>query len=110
MYSSEADLEWSNGLEYGKSQPHNYVKSNQQRDVYMVSNAENKICQSVKYQNKQVQVTLEFPEQSDQKAEQEFVSRLKTMYLENIKIGAMQKENLALSSSPIKEKEENNNE
>ena len=110
MYKNEPNVEQTNGFEYKKSKPHNYVKSNQQRDVYMVSNAENKICQSVKYQNKQVQVTLEFPEQSDPKAEQEFVSRLKTIYLEKIKIGAMQKENLALSSSPIKEKEGNNNE
>ena len=57
----------------------------------MVFSAESKVCQLFKYQNKQVTVTLEFPGQSDPEAEQELVSRLKTIYLEKLKTGAMQK-------------------
>lgn len=106
MYWNEPNAEQTNGFEYRKSKSHNYIKSNQQREVYMVSNVENKICQSVKYQNKQVQVTLEFPEQSDQQAEQEFIVRLKEIYLRKIENGAIQKENLALSSPTTKEKED----
>ena len=37
------------------------------------------------YQKKQVHVVLEFPEQSDKEAEEEFVSRLKEIYLRKVK-------------------------
>lgn len=107
MYRSEADSEQANSAEYGKSKTHNYVKSNRLRDVYMELGAENKIVCSLTYQNRQVQVTLAFPEQTDTKAEQDFVSRLKMIYLEKIKTGACQKKDLALSSPTTKEKEEN---
>lgn len=40
------------------------------------------------HKNKQVHITIEFPKQTDQKAEQEFISRLKEMYLEKIKNGS----------------------
>ena len=107
MYRSKADSEQANSAEYGKSKPHNYVKSNRLRDVYMELGAENKIVCSLTYQNRQVQVTLAFPEQTDTKAEQDFVSRLKTMYLEKIKTGACKMNDLALPSPTTKEKEEN---
>lgn len=109
MYRSATDSKQANSTEYGKSKPHNYVKSNQQRDVCMVFGAENKIGCSLTYQNRQVQVTLTFPEQTDTKAEQEFVSRLKMIYLEKIKAGAWQKNDLALSSPTTKEKEGDKN-
>ena len=105
MYRSKADSKQANSAEYGKSKPHNYVKSNQQRDVCMVFGAEKKIGCSLTYQNRQVQITLAFPEQTDTKAEQDFVSRLKMVYLEKIKTGACQKENLALPSPTTKEKD-----
>lgn len=38
-----------------------------------------------KYRNKNVQVTVEFPEQSDTNAEQEFIKRLKELYLKKIR-------------------------
>ena len=109
MYRSKADSEQANSAEYGKSKPHNYVKSNRLRDVYMELGAENKIVCSLTYQNRQVQVTLTFPEQTDTKAEQDFVGRLKMIYLEKIKTGAWQKNDLALSSPTTKEKEEDKN-
>ena len=37
------------------------------------------------YQKKKVHVVLEFPEQSDKGAEEEFVSRLKEIYLRKVK-------------------------
>lgn len=79
------------------------------------------MCLSMKYQNRQVKVTLEFPGQPDQKAEQEFISRLKAIYLEKIqrahdlqdgslkKNGAGQKSGLALSSPATRDREENGN-
>lgn len=105
MYRSATDSKPANSTEYGKSKPHNNVKSDKQKDVYMALDAENKIVYSLTYQNRQVQVTLTFPEQTDTKAEQEFVGRLKTIYLEKIKTGAWQKNDLALSSPTTKEKE-----
>lgn len=110
-----------NEFEYREPKPHNHVKNSQQRDVYMTPNSENRICLSFRRQNRQVMVTLEFPEQSDLKAEQEFISRLKAVYLEKIqhaydlqtgsliKNGAGQKGGLALQSPTTKEKEEKNN-
>lgn len=37
-----------------------------------------------RYRKKEVTVTLEFPEASDRKAEQEFVDRLKELYLKKL--------------------------
>ncbi len=95
----------ANGFEYHKTDSHNHVKSNPQRDVYMASPIDYKVCLSMTHRNKQIQVILEFPEQSDQKAEQEFIARLKEIYLKKMENGAMQKEDFALPSSTTKEKE-----
>ncbi len=40
-------------------------------------------------QNKQVAVRLEFPDRSDQKAEQELIENLKAIYFERLKEGAL---------------------
>lgn len=85
------NVKQENGTEYGGLKSHNHVKSNHQRDVYMVSQTDNKVCLSLMHQSKQVKVTLTFPERSDQKAEQEFINRLKAVYLEKVENGAMQK-------------------
>lgn len=75
----------------------------------MVSQTDNKVCLSLVHQSKQVKVTLTFPERSDQKAEQEFINRLKAVYLEKVENGAMQKGGLALQSPTTKDKEGKNN-
>jgi len=99
-----------NGFSYQETDSNNHVRSNPQKDVYMVSPTDYKVCLSMTHQNKQIQVILEFPEQSDQKAEQEFIARLKEIYLKKIENRAMQKEDSALPSPPIKHKEEKANE
>ena len=73
----------------------------------MVLSTENKMCLSLRRQDRQVKVTLEFPEQSDLKAEQEFISRLKALYLEKIQYGYGLQD---LLSPAAKDKEENGNE
>lgn len=40
------------------------------------------------HKNKKVNVTIEFPKQTDWKAEQEFIFRLKELYLEKVKTGS----------------------
>lgn len=55
---------------------------------------------------KKVKITLEFPEQTDEAAEQEFISRLKEIYLEKIKKGTMQKMDSALTFNPTDGKED----
>lgn len=42
-----------------------------------------------KYKNQEINVTLEFPMQSDREAEQDFIGRLKEIYLRKIEIGSM---------------------
>lgn len=110
MVSKEEKTKQGNGTEYREPKLHNHVKSNHQKDVYMVSQADNKVCFSLSHQNKQVKVTLEFPEKSDQKAEQELIGRLKAIYLKKVEVRAVQKEDLALQSPTTKDKEENGNE
>ena len=97
------DVKQENGTEYGEPKQHNHVKSNHQRDVYMVPQTDNKVCLSLTHQSKQIKVTLTFPERSDQKAEQEFINRLKAVYLEKVENRAMQKGDLALQSPTTKQ-------
>lgn len=49
--------------------------------------------------NKEVNVTLLFPTQSDKKAEQEFMNMLKEIYLYKINIGSMQSDSGEVKSS-----------
>lgn len=44
------------------------------------------------YQKKQIRIVLDFPEQSDKKAEQEFIRGLKELYLRKIPKEVMQNE------------------
>ncbi len=106
MGSQTENAKSVNGFSYQEPDSNNHVKSNQQKDVYMVSSTDYKVCLSMTHRNKQIQVTLEFPEQTDQKAEQEFIARLKEIYLKKVENRAMQKEDFALSSPTTKEKEE----
>ena len=76
---------------------HKHIKSNHQGKVYMVYKTSNKVYLSSVYQNKQSKITLEFPEQLDTKAEQEFIDKLKNIYLKKIENGTMQEEYSALS-------------
>lgn len=61
------------------------------------------------HKNKKVNVTIEFPKQTDQKEEQEFITRLKELYLEKIKNGSCISGESALLSDKIKEVEEMGN-
>lgn len=47
-----------------------------------------------------IKVVLQFPEEVDPKAEEEFKCRLKEIYLRKIKFGSMQVEESALQSTP----------
>ncbi len=51
----------------------------------MVFNTEDRVCLSLKHQNRRVKVTLEFPVQSDPDAERELVSGLRAIYSEKIR-------------------------
>ncbi len=106
MGSQTENIESVNGFSYQEPDSNNHVKSNQQKDINMVSPTDYKVCLSMTHRNKQIQVTLEFPEQTDQKAEHEFIARLKEIYLKKMEDGAMQKEDFALPSPTTKEKEE----
>lgn len=62
-----------------------------------------------KHKNKTVKVTVEFPEESDPEAEQEFISRFKGIYLEKVKNRFMQEKESALPCIPNNGKEEEGN-
>ena len=58
------------------------------------------------HKNKKVNVTLEFPKQTDRKAEQEFIARVKELYLEKVKNGYCIDGDSALLSDKNKEVED----
>ena len=58
-----------------------------------------------KHKNKEVKVTVEFPEQSNSQADSEFTRRIKEIYLEKVKNGSMQGEESALSCPSNESKE-----
>lgn len=60
----------------------------------------------VDYRKKEIKVTLEFPQNTDEQAEQEFISRLKEIYLRKIKFLSMQEKESALHSKAKKKQEE----
>lgn len=71
-------------------------------------------CQNVQieaittYQKKEVRVVLEFPAVADPRAEAEFQSRLKEIYLRKIKLGSMQGGESEVQSHSLVENEEFN--
>ncbi|MBQ6887882.1 MAG: hypothetical protein IJN54_10255 [Lachnospiraceae bacterium] len=91
---------------YSLSESHNNMNKEVNPEEYPMD-SQTFICKS---KNQEVKVTVEFPTQSNKVAEQEFITRLKEIYLRKIKIGAMQQKESALSSQFTKDKEENINE
>ena len=91
-------LKWSTNqdFEYRQAESHsNENKEVHQEDKQVVTHQF--LC---KHKNQEVKVTVEFPEQSNPQAEQEFKSRLKEIYLEKVKLGSMQGKESALPCEP----------
>lgn len=57
------------------------------------------------YKGKEVKVVLEFPTDTNEKAERVFIDTLKNVYLEKVKIRSIQKKESALSSVSTKDME-----
>ena len=62
-----------------------------------------------KHKNRAVNVIVEFPIQTNLKAEKEFISRLKELYLEKIKIGSCNNQDSALPFDKLNEMEDMGN-
>ena len=101
-YNGKA-LKQNKETECGQTESHNHVNKENELVHNMVQYVRNN-------GNQKVVVTLEFPEQSDKKAEQEFIGRLKEIYLRKLEIGAMQEKDSALESNSTLDKEEKNHE
>lgn len=83
---------------YGQDEVH---KMKQEQSV--------EVCKSVQvettatYKKKEIKILMEFPQEANWKAEEEFKNRLKEIYLRKINIGSMQSVESALqSASPNK--------
>ncbi len=57
--------------------------------------------------NKEVKITIEFPEESNLKSEEQLIKILKEIYIEKIKIASMQKIETALAYSKSNLEEDN---
>ena len=62
---------------------------------------------TVKKGNKEVKVTIEFPEESNLKSEEQLIKILKEIYMEKIKTASMQKMETALAYSKSNLEEDN---
>lgn len=94
QHSNELKCGGTSANEYVQAENNNNVKrSITEQEQQRVEQVE---CSSSK--NKDIKVTLVFPTASDSKAETEFISRLKEIYLRKIETGAMQEREEALYS------------
>ncbi|MBQ7766396.1 MAG: hypothetical protein IJ397_06115 [Lachnospiraceae bacterium] len=90
---------------YGQDEVH---KMKQEQSV--------EVCKSVQvettatYKKKEIKILMEFPQEANWKAEEEFKNRLKEIYLRKINIGSMQSGESALQfASPDKTADLKNN-
>ena len=99
--------------EYNKKESNIITTSNKAEQVTMEDNiitcTENLIEFTAPYKNKKVTIHLEFPEQQDEVAATDFISRLKEIYLKKIEIQSMQRETPALQCITTEEKEDKPN-
>lgn len=99
--------------EYNNTESNSITTSNNAEQGTMESQlitcTENLLEFTAPYKNKEVTIHLEFPEQQNQEAASDFLSRLKEIYLEKIKSQSMQMEKPALQCTTTKEKEDKEN-
>lgn len=74
-------------------------------DKCTVNSTEEALEFTLPYKNKEVTIHLEFPDEQNQEAADDFISRLKELYLKKIKIQSGRGENPSLYSQPIKKEE-----
>ena len=102
QHGNELKCRGTSANEYVQAETNNNVKrSIAEQEQQRVEQVE---CSSSK--NKDIKVTLVFPTTSDSKAEIEFISRLKEIYLKKIETEAMQEETQALYYNPISKGEQ----
>lgn len=110
----------NNDSEYSITELNKIATSNQQKKEIMENSkktiadtptenqAPNLIEFNTSYRNKNVTVHLEFPEQQNEKAAEDFISRLKNIYLKKIESKTMQLRESALQCISTNEKEDKN--
>ena len=101
-YNGKA-LKQNKETECGQTEPHNHV--NKENEL-----AGNMVQYVSENGNQKVVVTLEFPKQSDKKAEQEFIGRLKEIYLKKVKVLSIQEKDSALHCISNERQEDKNHE
>mgnify|MGYP003312612134 CR=1 FL=1 len=104
--SSEQQQTSNNDFEYSISESNKIATTNQSEQELMQSKQEIEFTKS--YRNKNVTIHLEFSEQSNQKAADDFFSRLKELYMKKVENRSMQLKESALQCMSTKEKEDRN--
>lgn len=94
--------------EYKQAEENKITTSNQSQSEQSMQEQSNMetIEFMVDYRKKEIKVTLEFPKNTAEQAEQEFISRLKEIYLKKIKVLSMQEKESALHSKAKDKQEE----
>ena len=91
---------------YTQSKSH----SNNSENANHKENSMDTISLECTYEKKTIKLHLEFPKQSDKNAEQEFIERLKEIYLKKLDLESVQSKNPEVQSQTTKEKGEKNHE
>lgn len=100
--------------EYNTTESNSITTSNQTEQATMqeeklITCTENLLEFIAPYKNQEITIHLEFPEQQDEVAAVDFISRLKEIYLKKIKIQSMQGEIPALQCNTTREEEDKAN-
>ena len=96
----------NNDFEYSISESNKIATTNQLEQEIMESKQEIEFTKS--YRNKNVTIHLEFPSQSNEKAADDFFSRLKEIYLQKVENRSMQLKESALQCMSTEEQEDKN--
>lgn len=100
--------------EYNTTESNSITTSNHQEQATMqeeniITCTENLLEFTAPYGNKEVTIHLEFPEHENEEVTNDFINRLKEIYLKKIKLQSMQGENPALYSQSTNEEEDKAN-
>lgn len=87
--------------EYRQVETHNHVNKEQPKEDNNTMASKRHFTKTA--DNKEINITVVFPNCSDEKAEQEFVGSLKELYLKKLELESMQNDSVALEYSATEE-------
>lgn len=102
LYQGNAQKHKGNlASEYRQVETHNHVNKEQPQEDNNTMASKRHFTKTEG--NKEINITVVFPNRSDEKAEQEFIGSLKELYLKKLESESMQNDSVALKFPATKE-------